>query len=197
MTTSNTNWHPVHQCNDGMFNTASGIKMDIKNPQPHMFTLTDIATGLGNICRFGGQLGKFYSVAQHSILVMYLAPAELKKAALLHDASEAYLGDVIKPFKVILGNAYSHFEASFMRVISEKYGVTESELDRVKQYDRIALEIEHNAFQRGNMNAWSEMWDKEIGYKYACWNPAFSQVKFIDYAGSLGLIAKEVQSGKN
>ncbi len=67
--------------------------------------IEDIARGLSNICRFGGQIEKFYSVAQHSVICAEVAeyllkhPKEIVVSALLHDASEAYLGDFIRPIK--------------------------------------------------------------------------------------------------
>ena len=59
----------------------------------------DIARGLSLTCRFAGQCQHFYSVAEHSINVMRLVPQEHKLCALLHDAPEAYLGDMSRPLK--------------------------------------------------------------------------------------------------
>ena len=64
--------------------------------------IEDIAHGLAYQCRFNGQTNAFYSVAQHSLIVAALVPEELRFAALLHDAAEAYLGDMVKPLKVLL-----------------------------------------------------------------------------------------------
>lgn len=169
--------HPVHAVYDGLFNTASHKKMNIIEPTADMFTLNDIATGLSNICRFGGQLPRFYSVAQHSILVCELAPPELKREALMHDATEAYLGDMIKPLKVIVGDAYTDVEQRFTIVISDKYNLDAGKLLAIKQFDKQALEIEHEyfflkskkkwdaAFQQNN-RVWSNRTAKHLFIKY-------------------------------
>jgi hypothetical protein len=138
---------PIHQHQAGLFNTQSGKLIDLNNPTPAMISLNDIATGLANICRFGGQLANHYSVAEHTLLVWHLAPARLKQTALLHDASEAYLGDVIKPLKNILGNSYTDVEDKFTAVIFEKYNVNIELLNEIKPFDMRALEIENNYFR--------------------------------------------------
>lgn len=166
--------HNVHAVYDGVFNSASGRKMNIKNPDPRTICGNDIAAGLAKYCRFGGQINRFFSVAQHSYLVALLAPAELRKAALIHDASEAYLGDVIKPLKVILGKAYTDIEDVWMDVISVKYGVLRSELAAIKPYDKQALEIEHNAFQVGNIGEFSTFWQSHNPGDVNLWSPNYA-----------------------
>lgn len=59
----------------------------------------DIVRSLSRICRFGGGLNEHYSVAQHSCMVADLVPSEYEAAALLHDAAEAYIGDIVRPLK--------------------------------------------------------------------------------------------------
>ena len=79
--------------------TFTGRLFDPFNPDPALIDLRDIAHALGNICRFGGHSRRYYSVAEHSILVASLVPEPLRLPALLHDAAEAYLGDIITPIK--------------------------------------------------------------------------------------------------
>ena len=148
--------HNVHAVYDGVFNTASGIIVDIHNPTPDMITLEDIACGLSKICRFGGQINEFYSVALHSCYVSQIAPPDIRLEALLHDASEAYLGDIIKPLKVILGATYTDIETRFMKVISAKFQLDWDDLQGIKQYDTKMLEIEHEYFQKGNLNSFQK-----------------------------------------
>lgn len=144
--------HTVHNVNEGYFNTWSGKKPKILNPTVDDIDILDISRGLANICRFGGQIKSFYSVAQHSIMVANMAPYELRKAGLLHDATEAYLGDVIKPLKVILGNAYTEIEDKWEAVICEKFQIHPSHLIAIKQYDRRAVEQEYEYFFNGDEN---------------------------------------------
>ena len=81
-------------------------------------SIEDIAHGLAFQCRFNGQTGTFYSVAQHSLMVMSLVPEELQFAALLHDAAEAYLGDMVKPLKNLFPEC-SRIEAHVMSIIGQ------------------------------------------------------------------------------
>jgi hypothetical protein len=148
--------HPVHHVYDGLITSYSGVKIDLNSPFPHMFNNKDIAQGLSNICRFGGQMGGFYSVAQHSVLVMLLAPKRLALPALIHDAPEAYLGDVVKPLKVMLGDVYGKIEAAFQQAICLKYHVDESDLLEIKQFDRRALELEYAYIHGRNTDLESE-----------------------------------------
>lgn len=148
----NQHFHPIHACNDGIFNTVSGIKVDLLHPTEDMIDIRDIAAALSKICRFGGHSKHFYSVAQHCVMVAAMAPENIKCEALLHDASEAYLGDVIKPLKVILGASYRNMETVFEGIISQKFGLNTDEWthSEVKMLDMAALELEHYAFQRGD-----------------------------------------------
>ena len=79
--------------------TASGKRFYLRRPTPADIDAGDVAHALAHICRFNGHTREFYSVAQHSILVSRLLPDELKLAGLLHDAAEAYCGDMVKPLK--------------------------------------------------------------------------------------------------
>ena len=71
-------------------------------PRIDKVAIEDIAHGLAFQCRFNGQTCDFYSVAQHSLIVADLVPESHRLAALLHDAAEAYLGDMVKPLKVLM-----------------------------------------------------------------------------------------------
>lgn len=91
--------------------TFTGKEFDYVDPRPEMICIEDIAHALSLICRFGGQTKVFYSVAQHSVLVSqhvqvvppWPRPArELRQVALLHDAAEAYVGDMCRPLKRLL-----------------------------------------------------------------------------------------------
>lgn len=101
----------------------SGRKFWPLDPRASEVSIKDIAHALSRICRFGGRCERFYSVAQHSVLVANLvkrAHPWLAMHALLHDAAEAYLGDVIRPLKVSLwvirGGAIESFETTEARV---------------------------------------------------------------------------------
>lgn len=165
----NTTYHNVHANSDGVFNTRSGLLVDLNYPTVDMIVAEDIAHALSRICRFGGHTMGHYSVAEHSILVASLAPENLKLEALLHDAPEAYLGDVIKPLKNILGSVYSDLEEKFELVISVKFDLERHKLIAIKEFDKQALGLEHEAYIKDDLQAFAniqEIIQKEIGGKY-------------------------------
>lgn len=100
------------------------------DPRVEDICIEDIAHALSNICRFNGQVRTFYSVAQHSVAVSRMTDTD-RLRWLLHDASEAYLGDMVSPLKhdPRLGEAYRAIEAKVQRVIHQKFGLGEVEHD--------------------------------------------------------------------
>ena len=118
--------------------TFTGIYMNVFNPTPGMICIEDIAHALSNQCRFGGHLPSFYSVAQHSICCSRYVNEEQKLAALLHDASEAYLLDIPRPIKNHLRD-YKQIEDKLMKLISEKFGFDYPLHNDIKLADELAL----------------------------------------------------------
>lgn len=82
--------------------TWSGQWFDLLKPEEYNFNIEEIAYALSNLCRYTGHSNKFYSVAEHSVLVSRLVPDHLALCGLLHDAGEAYIGDVASPLKALL-----------------------------------------------------------------------------------------------
>lgn len=79
--------------------THNGIAVDLLNPKPEHILLEDIGHALARLARFNGHLRQTYTVAEHCIHVASLLPPQLKIYGLLHDATEAYMGDLITPIK--------------------------------------------------------------------------------------------------
>lgn len=134
--------------------TVSGKRFDYMNVRPEDICLKDIAISLSNQCRFLGHTGQFYSVLEHSLWVHHHArklglPSTVKKAALLHDAQEAYVGDIPSPLKMWMrtqrgGDAYDRMETLIQSTIFTKYiGVSiemiPATLVRVNQIDKCML----------------------------------------------------------
>jgi len=125
----------------GIIQTHSGALVSPFNPDPATLHLTDIAHALSHICRFTGHTRAFYSVAEHSVRVARLVPPEDRLAALLHDATEAYLCDIATPVKAMLPG-YAAAEERLALVIADKWGVTYPWPESVKRADRIMLHSE-------------------------------------------------------
>lgn len=127
---------------DPWIQVRSGKVIYLLNPKPDDILLTDIAHALSNICRFGGH-SDFISVAQHSVMVSrYVSPINAMWG-LMHDASEAYLGDVPRPVKYyeFMGE-YRRLERIFMRVICERFDLPPQEPAEVGWVDDIVLVTE-------------------------------------------------------
>lgn len=135
--------------------TVSGKKIDLLNPDPEQITLEDIAHALNCIPRFNGHTKQPFSVLQHSIGVADLVADKYKLAALLHDASEAYICDIPSPMKRLLGESYYAVERRLQAAIGSKFGVDLVNLPlAVKRADAIMLMTEHDMFQNSKDLQW-------------------------------------------
>lgn len=126
--------------------TASAGYFDYADPKPENINIEDIALALSNTARFSGHC-LFYSVAEHSILCamlaeeMYPGNEELIFAALMHDASESYTGDLPKPLKIMCPG-FRAVEARVEAVIVEKYQIETCWHEQVKEIDLMMLKAE-------------------------------------------------------
>ena len=110
----------------------SGRRLDLLQPFPLDIEIEDIAHGLARVARWNGQThGKHaFSVAQHSVIVLQIfqelypkATGDEELATLLHDAPEYVIGDMISPFKAVLGGEYKNVEARLQEAIHVRYGL--------------------------------------------------------------------------
>lgn len=112
--------------------------------KPFTPNIETIATALSNINRYTGHVGQ-YSVAQHCVLVSQQLPPELRLSGLLHDAPEAYIGDVSAPLKRHIASVYKPLEDHYHRVIDNHFGVT-TQHRRVSMIDKRMLITEAKHF---------------------------------------------------
>lgn len=133
----------------------SGRRLDILNPSPLDIEIEDIAHGLARVSRWNGQTrGKHsFSVAQHSVLVERLVRTNAPKldqkwylAALLHDAPEYVIGDMITPFKHALDGRYREIEVGLDSAVHIRFGLPpnlpESVKRTIKRADRMTAWLE-------------------------------------------------------
>lgn len=130
------------------FQTVTGRQFYPTLPYLESISILDIAFGLSHIARFGGHVpGGIYTVAQHSVMVSHHVPDSLRLAALLHDATEAYLGDMIRPLKVAMPE-YKAVEAGLEAMIAQKFGFTWPLAPEIKVADNRALATERRDLLR-------------------------------------------------
>lgn len=129
--------------------TRNGHAFDPKLTKISFVEIDDIAHALSNLCRYSGHCRRFYSVAEHSVLVsrivaeMWPGDEEARWAGLLHDATEAYVGDITTPLKILLPG-FIEIEDTLTLQIAKKFKVkwNKRTVDRVKIADLTALSTE-------------------------------------------------------
>lgn len=134
--------NPGHRSTN-LIPTFTGRLVNVLDLKPADVDIRDIAHALSLYCRFTGHSQFHYSVAQHSLLVSRLVPARLALHGLLHDASEAYLGDISRPLKHSPTMAlYRALEYRTQQVICHRFGLALHEPPEVKAADLVALATE-------------------------------------------------------
>lgn len=153
----NTETLPTERIGD-CFQTFSGNPFYPFDLYPHEIIIDDIAHALSNTCRFGGHCRHFYSVAQHSVKVICIVSSELALQALLHDAAEAYIGDMVKPFKNMI-IAYEEAEEVVWYAVAKKFNLPRELHPDVKKADRIMLATEARDLMQNAHPCWAKWLD--------------------------------------
>ena len=121
--------------------TVSGRNIDPFNINPEDIDIQDIAQSLSMQCRYNGHTKKFYSVAEHSVLVSQVLPDEHKLWGLLHDASEAYVGDLISPVKHKI-DSFISLENNIQKAVAQHFKLPVVMPDIIHQADKHVLDLE-------------------------------------------------------
>jgi hypothetical protein len=150
------------------------------DPIPDEVHLEDIAHGLSMLCRYAGHTLHFYSVAEHSIHVSYMVPRELALEGLLHDASEAYLCDLIRPVKRHCPD-YQRLEMKNALAIRERFSLPLLEHPLVAHADKNILLTEYRdllpEIPSGFLWTWEGVLDPTVELKL--WHPIIAEEKFL------------------
>lgn len=177
--------------------TYSGRQFWPLDPRAGEIAVIDIASGLAKDCRFGGHCLRFYSVAEHSVLMYRVAKAQgftmrERRAALLHDASEGLgLRDMPRPVKRDLGN-YKAVETGVMIAVAERFDF-EWPLNPIVKYLDEAIGL---AEQMQNMAPSPQPWgisekfgvSEPLDVTLEYWSPDRAMVEFLSAAAELGLV---------
>jgi hypothetical protein len=157
---------------------AGGTYLDLLRPEDCDFTIDDIAHGLSNVCRFAGQCDPFYSVAEHSFHVSNLVPPEHALAGLLHDAAEAFIGDIAKPLKDLLPE-YRVIEHHMEEVVLGRFGIGLPLHPSVKEIDVVMLATEQRVIMK-NRDDWNYTRGREpADVIIHCWQPKEAKRMFL------------------
>ncbi len=162
--------------------TYSGLSVDPRHLRPCDVRIADIAHALSMLCRFTGHTAEFYSVAEHCVHVSRIVTPQFALHGLLHDASEAYIGDVAGPLKGTgVYTAYRHMERDVMRVILASFGLSDPQPGEVTYADHYMIWPEVSALMDRTVSCWE-------GYKFPWdgprvtierWLPARAESEFL------------------
>lgn len=157
--------------------TCTGRAFYPMDPRPQEIHIEDIAGALSKLCRFGGHTLRFYSVAEHCVVMAEASPDLFKLEALMHDASEAYLSDVIRPIKSFLTN-YTDIERNLERCIAERFALPFPMSPGVKQLDNRILADEREQVMATPPQDW-RLVEPPLGVTLHCWTPEKAQFEFL------------------
>ena len=136
--------------------TYLGNRFYPSEPRIDRIDIEDIAHGLAFQCRFNGQTTRFYSVAQHSLMVAALVSPRLRLPALLHDAAEAYLGDMVKPLKRLFPE-FSRLEIGVLDLIGQRFSVNLRSQPAIEKADLVALATEKRDLMPHSTETWTSL----------------------------------------
>ncbi len=159
--------------------TTTGKRFYPLDPRPEEVDIKDISHALSNLTRFNGHTKRFYSVAQHSCLVHDYMPEDLKALGLLHDATEAYIGDMIRPIKYY-NEFFQEIEDRVWVAIRKKFKITRSKKAEaiLKHWDNKIC-----AAEKRDLHPQSEFWfgmpNADEVRKINPWPPSYAKGQFM------------------
>ena len=196
-----------------LMQTFTGRLIDVEDPSVGVVDVEDIAHALSMTCRYGGHCHDFYSVAEHSVLVEQygvmvgpfdsLTPDE-RLELLLHDAAEAYVGDVGYPVKVSMSRGgsprFDELERGWLRVIGEKFGLGHRLIHCTSSTSQFVMKCDHaivatevaSLFSPVQSFWWDQVWTEapvlDGTIAISCWSPAEARRRFLERIWSLQML---------
>lgn len=163
--------------NGDWMQTFTGRQFWPIDPRPEDIFIEDIAHALSMMCRYGGHALRFYSVAEHCCHLYDVVPKEHRLWALLHDASEAYIVDIVRPLKPFLSE-YKVYEKAIMKCVARRFALSETEPSIVKEMDGRILADEAAQVMSSPPASWSFA-GEPLGITIQCWSPDRAELEFL------------------
>lgn len=145
----------------GTIETVSGLAANVLDLEPDMINFHDISRSLSHLCRYNGHVPTFYSVAEHSVRVSWWirregGSLEEQLTGLMHDAAEAYVGDMVRPLKrhPLIGEQHQILEDRVTQVISKKFGLIYPYPEIVHEADKAMYYWEVENVRTGGQHGW-------------------------------------------
>ncbi len=163
--------------------THGGQRIDLRSPDPASISIADIAWSLATTRRWTGHARPSYSVAQHSVYASRIVPPEYALEALLHDAAEAYTGDVASPLKALLGPRFKRLERVMAKAITTALGVDVVNLPSAVHEADTALMVAESEQIMGIPRVEREQWLRGdstlVPFRIFPWSEQKAEVKFL------------------
>jgi hypothetical protein len=158
--------------------TYTGKKFYPLDPKIEDICIEDIAHALSMICRFNGHCNRFYSVAEHSIIISDFLPVGENLAGLLHDGAEAYFCDLPRPIKELFPE-YKKLENKTQDLIFKKFNIKKTEI--IKRYDNSILIDESNLLMPNKPEPWTFYDNLQLSCygSIQCWSPQKAEFEFL------------------
>lgn len=173
---------------DGWMQLYSGRRFYPLSPRAEDIDPADIAHALSLLCRYGGHIDRFYSVAEHCVLMSQAVPAEHALWALLHDATEAYVVDVPRPLKRELAD-YARIEGGVMLAIVERFGLPSASMPfEVHDADNRIL-LDETAVLMPRRERWVQDDLEPLGAAIAGWPPYEAERRYLGRLRELSDVA--------
>lgn len=179
-----------YQVEDGWMETYSGQQFFFLNPRQDSILIEDVAHALSNLCRYGGHSRRFYSVAEHCLLlsghVELMRPDDVQTQldALMHDATEGYLVDMPRPIKHVLKD-YKRIEDGLAVAIAQRFGLS-SPMDRlIHEADSRILRDERMQVMSDSGNNWGTDSLQALGVTIEFLSPWEAERRFLKRFGQL------------
>jgi uncharacterized protein len=172
-------------CLNNTIKVHAGHYVDLVSPAPETIEIYSISAALSKICRFGGHCPQFYTVAEHCVHATRLAETQGVKgkallAILLHDAAEAYIGDMVKPLKMTIPQ-YAYAEQRMERAIEKAFDIQFDHFSEIiKLYDRAMLKVEKTTMWPEDKEEWagfSQIPTADVDLQY--WDPETARQMYL------------------
>lgn len=158
--------------------TFTGQQFYALDPRPEDIDSRDIARALSMQCRFNGHVNKFYSVAEHCVLLSFAVSPPNALWALLHDATEAYVGDMVRPLKKHMPD-YVAVEDRLMGVIAERFGLSGEIPAEVHEADSRILLTERDALMNPSSHLWAVDGLPPLPVNIFAWYPKLAEEMYL------------------
>ncbi len=147
------------------------------DPRPEDIDIEDIAHALSNQCRYGGHASRFYSVAEHCVILSTKVEPQYALAALMHDCAEAYLVDIPRPVKYSLVG-YKELEFQVEKAIAAKFNLQYPWPEQVMAFDTRMIRDEGNELMSGGVNDWNK-YGESLGARVFGATPIIAKQAFL------------------